>query len=115
MMKRKQYRYHPLWNDSRSKTKFFRLLDLGKILPTIREQVQKDLALPGLPRRKVLAAVINLMQKTGIRIGSEFYEKLYGSFGLTTLKDKHVTIKGGNLDFSFRGKKGVEHKVFTKK
>jgi len=108
---RKQYRYHPLWNQLRNKTKFYRMLELGKVLPTIRKQIQKDLAQPGLPKNKVMAAVISLMEKTGIRIGNEFYEKLYGSFGLTTLKDKHVNIKGGTVKFTFRGKKGVEHQV----
>ena len=108
---RKQYRYHPSWNEFRNTTKFYRMLELGKVLPTIRKRVQKDLALPGLPKNKVLAVVISLMEKTGIRIGSEFYEKLYGSFGLTTLKDKHVDIKGGTLKFCFRGKKGVEHTI----
>lgn len=113
-MKRKQYRYHPLWNQLRNTTKFYRMLELGKVLPGIRKQIQKDLALPGLPRNKVLAAVISLMEKTGIRIGNEFYEKLYGSFGLTTLKDKHVNIQGGVVQFTFRGKKGVEHQVSLK-
>ncbi len=111
MMNRKQYRYHPLWNECRNKTKFYRLLELGNILPTIRQQIQKDLSLPGLPQKKVLAAVVSLMERTGIRIGNEFYEKLHGSFGLTTLKDKHVAIKGGTMKFSFRGKKGVEHEL----
>jgi len=111
VMKRKQYRYHPLWNQLRNTTKFYRMLELGKVLPAIRKQIRKDLALPGLPKNKVLAAVISLMEKTGIRIGNEFYEKLYGSFGLTTLKDKHVAIKGTTVKFCFRGKKGVEHQV----
>jgi DNA topoisomerase I len=111
---RKQYRYHPSWNACRNQTKFYRLLELGKVLPKIREQVKKDLALPGLPRNKVLALVITLMEKTGMRIGNEFYEKLYGSFGLTTLKDKHVTISGNKLQFAFRGKKGVEHTISLK-
>jgi DNA topoisomerase-1 len=114
VMKRKQYKYHPLWNQLRNTTKFYRMLELGKVLPAIRKQIQKDLALPGLPRNKVLAVVISLMEKTGIRIGNEFYEKLYGSFGLTTLKDKHVNIKGGIVKFTFRGKKGVEHQVSLK-
>ncbi|MEJ0104087.1 MAG: DNA topoisomerase IB [Bacteroidota bacterium] len=108
---RKQYRYHPLWNELRNKTKFYKMLELGKVLPAIRKQVQKDLALPGLPMNKVLATVISLMEKTGIRIGNEFYEKLYGSFGLTTLKDRHVNIQSGAVKFTFRGKKGVEHTV----
>ncbi len=111
ILNRKQYRYHPLWNQLRNKTKFYRMLELGKVLPDIRKQVKKDIALPGLPMNKVLAVVISLMEKTGIRIGNEFYEKLYGSFGLSTLKDKHVTIKGGNVKFTFRGKKGVEQQI----
>jgi len=111
VMNRKQYRYHPLWNELRNKTKFYRLPELGKLLPVIRKQINADLILPGLPKEKVLAAVVSLMEKTGIRIGNEFYEKLYGSFGLTTLKDKHAEIKGNQLKFCFRGKKGVEHTV----
>lgn len=111
---RKQYRYHPLWNELRNKTKFYRLPELGKLLPTIRKKLEADIALPGLPKNKVLAAVVSLMEKTGIRIGNEFYEKLYGSFGLTTLKDKHAEINGSHLKFSFRGKKGVEHTVSLK-
>jgi DNA topoisomerase-1 len=84
------------------------------MLPAIRRQLENDLALPGLPKNKVLAALVSLMDKTGIRIGNEFYEKLYGSFGLTTLKDKHADIKGSSLKFSFRGKKGVEHCISLK-
>lgn len=111
---RKQYKYHPLWNELRNKTKFFRLPQLGKLLPSIRKKLEADLSLPGLPKNKVLAAVVSLMEKTGIRIGNEFYEKLYGSFGLTTLKDKHAEIKGSELKFCFRGKKGVEHTISLK-
>jgi DNA topoisomerase I len=112
--KRKQYRYHPSWNELRNKTKFSRLPELGKLLPTIRKQLDTDLALTALPKDKVLAAVVSLMEQTGIRIGNEFYEKLYGSFGLTTFKDKHAEIKGNHLKFSFRGKKGIEHTVSLK-
>ena len=111
---RKQYRYHPLWNELRNKTKFYRLPELGKLLPIIRKKLDADLSLPGLPKEKVLAAAVSLMEKTGIRIGNEFYEKLYGSFGLTTFKDKHAEIKGSHLKFCFRGKKGVEHTVSLK-
>lgn len=114
VMKRKQYRYHPLWNQMRNQTKFYRMLELGKILPAIRKQIKKDLALPGLPVNKVLAAAISLMEQTGMRIGNEVYEKLYGSFGLTTLKDKHAAVKGDSVKFTFRGKKGVEHQVTIK-
>ncbi len=111
---RRQYRYHPQWNHLRNHTKFYRMLELGTILPKIRQRIHKDMALPGLSKNKVLATVISLMEKTGIRIGNEFYEKLYGSFGLTTLKDKHVNLKGEMIKFTFRGKKGVEHEVSLK-
>jgi DNA topoisomerase I len=111
---RKQYKYHPLWSELRSKTKYYRLLELGKVLPVVRKQIEKDIALPGLPKEKVLAVVIKLMEKTGIRTGNEFYEKLYGSFGVTTLKDKHANINGSIVKFCFRGKKGVEHTVSLK-
>lgn len=111
---RKQYRYHPLWNALRKETKFFRLLEFGKALPVIRERLQKDLSKPGLNRQKVLALVVSIMDKTSIRIGSSFYEKLYGSFGLSTMKDKHVTIDGGTVNFSFKGKKGVYHEISLK-
>jgi DNA topoisomerase I len=114
VLNRKQYRYHPMWNELRNKTKFYRLPELGKQLPSIRKQLDADLSLPGLPKEKVLAAAVSLMEKTGIRIGNEFYEKLYGSFGLTTFKDKHAEIKGSHLKFCFRGKKGVEHTVSLK-
>ncbi len=111
---RKQYRYHPDWNKFRSHTKFYRLHDFGKVIPIIRLQLEKDLALQGLPLQKVLAAVVSLMERTNIRVGNNFYEKLYGSFGLTTLKDKHVKIKGSELKFSFKGKKGVLHDISLK-
>ncbi|MEP6596804.1 MAG: DNA topoisomerase IB [Ginsengibacter sp.] len=108
---RKQYRYHPDWNKLRNQTKFYRLHKFGKVLPAIRLQLEKDLSLPGLTVEKVLAAVVSVMERTNIRVGNNFYEKLYGSFGLTTLKDQHVTIEGSKLKFSFRGKKGVWHEV----
>jgi DNA topoisomerase I len=113
-MNRKQYRYHPLWITLRNQTKFFRMLQFGQVLPAIRLQVEKDLSLPGLPLEKVLSAIIALMERTHIRIGNEQYEKLYGSFGLTTLKDKHVAIKKDDLSFSFKGKKGVYHNINIK-
>ncbi|MEO7446330.1 MAG: DNA topoisomerase IB [Ferruginibacter sp.] len=111
---RKQYRYHPSWNALRSQTKFFRMIQFGNILPSVRVQLNKDLSLPGLPLNKVLAAIVSLMELTHIRIGNSIYEKLYGSFGLTTLKDKHVQINGANVEFSFKGKKGVSHKISLK-
>jgi len=109
--KRKQYKYHQLWNTLRNHTKFYRLHEFGKTLPTIRQQLEKDISLPGMPLQKVLATVVSLMERTNIRIGSNLYEKLYGSFGLTTLKDKHVKITGSQLRFTFKGKKGVSHDI----
>jgi DNA topoisomerase I len=108
---RKQYRYHPLWTALRNETKYYRIQSFGSALQNIRKQIKEDLALPGMQRRKVLAAMVSLMEQTGIRIGNNFYEKLYGSFGLSTLKDQHVHIKGKKLQFEFRGKKGVYHKI----
>ncbi len=108
---RKQYRYHTLWNKLRSETKYFRLYDFGKNLPTLREQLEKDMAVPGLHMEKILATIVLLLEQTSIRIGSSFYEKLYGSYGLTTLKNKHVSIKGTNILFSFKGKKGIDHEI----
>lgn len=112
--KRKQYRYHPAWNQLRNHTKFFRMLQLGNVLPTIRLQVEKHLSLPGLPFEKLMATIVSLMERTNIRVGNNIYEKLYGSFGLTTLKDKHVDIKGHNMRFCYKGKKGVEHDISLK-
>ena len=111
---RKQYRYHPLWNTLRNHTKYYRLYEFGKVLPAIRLQLEKDLSLPGLSLEKVLALVVSLMERTNIRIGNNEYEKLYGSFGLTTLKNKHVDINGTELKFSFNGKKGVHHNISIK-
>ena len=111
---RKQYRYHPNWNALRNHTKFYRLHDFGKALPAIRLQLEKDLSIPGLTERKVLAAVVSLMERTNIRIGSAFYEKSYGSYGLTTLKDKHVRFEGNAVTFTFTGKKGVSHNIKLK-
>lgn len=114
LKRRKQYRYHPLWSALRNHTKFYRMLQFGYALPEIRLQVEKDLALKTFEKRKVLALIVSLMQRTNIRIGNNAYEKLYGSFGLTTLKDKHVQIKGQKINFSFKGKKGVMHDIDLK-
>jgi DNA topoisomerase-1 len=111
LRKRKQYRYHPLWSALRNETKFHRLYEFGKALPILRLQLEKDLSRRELHGEKVLAAVIALMERTYIRIGNDGYEKLYGSYGLTTLKDKHVSIEGSHLQFSFKGKKGIFHNV----
>jgi len=111
---RKQYKYHPSWNILRNHTKYFHLYEFGKALPSIRGQLTKDLAKPGLPLEKVLAAVVSLMQCTCMRIGNSVYERLNGSFGLTTLKDKHVKVKGPEMKFAFKGKKGVYHNITLK-
>jgi DNA topoisomerase-1 len=108
---RKQYRYHTLWNKVRSETKFHRLFEFGKALPALRLQLEKDIAAKNLTRRKVLAAVILVMERTYIRVGNSGYETMNGSFGLTTLKDKHVLIQKGEMNFAFKGKSGVHHKI----
>lgn len=108
---RKQYRYHHEWNKLRADTKFHRLYEFGKVLPKLRRKIRRDMSSRGLTESKVLATVINLAEKTYIRVGNNGYEKLYGSYGLTTLRDKHVTLKKGSISFSFTGKKGVEHAV----
>jgi DNA topoisomerase-1 len=112
--KRKQYRYHSLWAHVRSETKFHRLYEFGKLLPRLRAQLESDLQIRELNQDKVLATVISLMERTYIRIGNSNYEKLYGSYGLTTLKGKHVSINGAHMRFAFRGKKGVQHEITLK-
>ena len=112
--KRKQYKYHSLWSEFRNQTKFYQLLEFGKKLPAIRERLAKDLLKPGLPLEKVLAASVMIMEETNIRVGNDIYEKLYGSFGLTTLKDKHVKINGNSVKFCFKGKKGIYHEIDMK-
>jgi DNA topoisomerase-1 len=111
---RKQYRYHARWSAMQQETKFHRMIEFGKVLPALRAKLQKDLAQTGFPESKVMAMVISLMERTFIRIGNEGYEKLYGSYGLTTLKNNHVNIKGDQITFSFKGKKGVYHKITLK-
>ena len=108
---RKQYRYHAGWNSIRNQAKFYRLSNFAKCLPVIRTQVEKDLKRKGLPFEKVLALVVKLIELTHIRIGNESYSKLYGSFGLSTLKDRHVKFHGESVKFSFKGKKGVYHEI----
>ena len=108
---RKQYRYHALWNKVRSETKFHRLYEFGTALPRLRKQLEKDVSLRELSERKVLAAVILLMERTYIRVGNQGYEKMNGTYGLTTLKDKHIKINSGEMNFAFKGKKGIYHKI----
>lgn len=111
---RKQYRYHKLWEHLRNETKFHRLLEFGKAIPNLRLKMEEDLAKKELSEEKVLATIISLMERTYIRIGNDDYEKLYGSYGLTTLKDKHVKVNGDTVQFSFTGKKGIEQKITLK-
>jgi len=111
---RKQYRYHAMWNTLRNETKFHRLYEFGKVLPSIRLKLEEDLAKKELSEEKVLATVVSLMERTYIRIGNDEYEKTNGSYGLTTLKDNHVKIDGDKIFFSFKGKKGIDHKITLK-
>lgn len=109
--KRKQYRYHTLWNKIRSHTKYFRMLDFGMRLPEVRSKVEHDLSLQGMPREKILAAIITILDSAYIRIGNSIYEKINGSYGLTTLRNKHVRIDGITIKFQFTGKKGIQNNV----
>ena len=108
---RKQYRYHTGWRASRDETKFYRMTSFAAALPKIRARTAADLARTGLPRDKVLATVVQLLEKTLIRIGNEEYARTNNSFGLTTFRDRHVDVKGGTLRFQFRGKSGVSHAI----
>jgi DNA topoisomerase I len=108
---RKQYRYHPRWRDARDEVKFERMLSFARALPDIRQRVDTALRLPGLPREKMLATVVCLLEATMMRIGNEEYARENHSFGLTTLCDRHVRIDGSEVQFQFRGKSGVRHAV----
>jgi len=108
---RKQYRYHAKWREARDETKYARTIAFAKALPKIRRQVERDLRLPGMPREKVLAAVVRLLETTTIRIGNEEYAKDNGSYGLTTMKNSHVRVSGGEMRFSFRGKSKIRHAI----
>ncbi|GAC1640499.1 MAG: DNA topoisomerase IB [Herpetosiphon sp.] len=108
---RKQYRYHPRWREVRDETKYNRMLAFIAALPDIRKQVNRDLTLRGLPRNKVLATIVRLLETTFIRIGNAEYARENKSFGLTTLRDRHVDINGSKIRFTFRGKHGKEHEI----
>ncbi|GAB2539347.1 DNA topoisomerase IB [Spirosoma aerophilum] len=108
---RKQYRYHPKWNAIRSQTKFFRMVAFGEALPLLRERLENDLKTRELTREKVIAIALSVMEQTLIRVGNAAYEKEYGSYGLTTLKDRHVKLEGPDVRFSFKGKKGIYHDI----
>jgi DNA topoisomerase-1 len=108
---RKQYRYHPRFREVREQAKYERMMAFAKSLPRIRRRVRRDLKLPGLPREKVLAAVVKLLEITLIRVGNDEYAKSNRSFGLTTLRDKHAKIQGAKIRFDFNGKSGVAHEI----
>ena len=108
---RKQYRYHPRWRAVRDETKYTRMIAFARALPRIRERAERDLERPGLPREKVLAAVVRLLEVTQIRVGNNEYARANRSYGLTTLREHHVDVSGHTLRFRFRGKSGKEHAV----
>jgi DNA topoisomerase I len=103
---RKQYRYHPKWRARRDETKYARMIGFAQALPRIRARVDRDLAQPGLPREKVIASVVRLLEITCIRVGNAEYARTNGSFGLTTLRNRHVDVSGSTVRFEFRGKGG---------
>jgi DNA topoisomerase I len=106
---RKQYRYHALWRTSRDEAKYDKLQLFGQVPPQLRQRVSNDLSLPGLPRARVLAAVVYLLERTLVRIGNNEYARSNGSFGLTTLRTRHVRVEGSRLTSDFRGKHGIQH------
>jgi DNA topoisomerase-1 len=108
---RKQYRYHRKWHEVRDETKYGRMILFGSTLPRIRARRDQDLELPGLPRNKLLATIVLLLEATLIRVGNDEYARTNRSYGLTTLKNRHVDIKGANIHFNFRGKGGKEHAI----
>jgi len=108
---RKQYRYHPRYREVRDETKFGRMFEFSEVLPSVRARIERDLARPGLPRAKVLATVVWLLEKTLIRVGNTEYAKENRSYGLTTMKQRHVAVSGASLRFTFRGKSRVNHSV----
>ena len=110
---RKQYRYHERWREERDENKYEKMVIFGQALPRIRRRLNRDLKRRGLPREKILATVIQLLEKTFIRVGNEEYAKENKSFGLTTMRNRHVEVKGARVRFCFRGKSGQEHDIGT--
>jgi DNA topoisomerase-1 len=108
---RKQYRYHHRWRAQRDENKFGRMIAFGKALPHIRRRVKRDLARRGLPREKVLATVVRLLETTLIRVGNDEYARENGSYGLTTMRNRHVRVRRDKLEFTFRGKSGKRHQI----
>jgi DNA topoisomerase-1 len=109
--RRKQSRYHPRWREVRDETKYERMKIFGEALPVIRERVERDLALPDLPREKVLATIVRLLETTFIRVGNQEYARENHSYGLTTMRNKHVDVEGSKVRFNFQGKSGVRHTI----
>jgi DNA topoisomerase-1 len=108
---RKQFRYHPAWRETRDEAKYSRTIAFAQALPTIRGRVEEDLSLPGLPRQKVIATVVRLLELTLVRVGNEEYAHANRSYGLTTLRNRHVRVDGSELRFRFKGKSGKEHSL----
>jgi DNA topoisomerase-1 len=108
---RRQYRYHTKWREVRDETKYGQLLAFGRVLPAIRRRVRRDLAKAGMPREKVIATVVELLDRTMMRVGNEEYARQNDSYGLTTLRNRHAKVQGAALELRFRGKSGKEHRV----
>jgi len=108
---RKQYRYHPRWRQVRDETKYGRMVAFGSALPKLRARVRRDLRSAGLSRNRILAAIVTLLQTTLIRVGNDEYARDNGSFGLTTMRNRHVDVEGGKILFRFRGKSGKSHAI----
>jgi DNA topoisomerase-1 len=108
---RRQYRYHLRWREVRDEAKYGHTIAFAKALPAIRSRVKRDLALPGLPREKVLATIVRLLETTLIRVGNDEYARTNGSYGLTTMRNKHVAVNGHRIEFTFEGKSGKKHRI----
>src|SRR5881397_2788542 len=108
---RKQYRYHPSYREARDRSKFRRMLEFSEALPVLRERIERDLRSENLGRRQLLATVVRLLDKTLIRVGNDEYARANASFGLTTLRRRHVHVAGSTLHFTFSGKSGIEHSI----
>ncbi len=108
---RKQYRYHTKWREVRDATKYDKMIAFGEALPKIRRRIARDLKQPGMPRTKVLATIVRLLETTLIRVGNDEYAKENRSYGLTTMRNRHVKVRGAKMTFSFRGKSGKQHEI----